>query len=71
METNTEQGLESRTWLSPAQAALYSGLGRSRIYELLRSGEIPNARVGGTRHVRRADVDAYFEKHMSGGAARG
>ena len=68
---NSTLNLESRVWLTPAQAALYTGIGKSRIYELLRSGEIRNAKVGGSRHVRRTDLDDFMEKHVGVGVARG
>lgn len=56
--------LEARVWLTPVQAVAYSGLGRARLYALLASGEIPSAKVGGTRHVRRRDIDQFMEQHM-------
>jgi len=33
-------------WLSPAEVCLYLNLGRSTVYELLRSGEIPSRKFG-------------------------
>ena len=35
----------------PAEAAVAIGVSRSRMYELIASGEIPSVRVGGTLRV--------------------
>ena len=63
--------LESRVWLTPAQAVRYSGLGRARLYAFLADGTIPSAKVGSTRHVRRRDLDDFLEAHMTGEGYRG
>jgi excisionase family DNA binding protein len=41
-------------------AAIYSSLSRSRLYDLIRSGELPSLTVGGRRMILRADLDAFF-----------
>ena len=41
-------------------AAFYSSLSRSRLYDLIRSGELPSLTVGGRRMILRADLDAFF-----------
>lgn len=33
-------------WLTPSQVQGYLGLSRSKVYELLRSGEIPSRKFG-------------------------
>lgn len=57
--------LKARTWLSPAQAVAYTGLGRARLYAFLADGTIPSAKVGSTRHIRRQDLDAFLEQHIT------
>ena len=57
--------LEARTWLSPAQAVAYTGLGRARLYALLADGKIPSAKVGSTRHIRRQDLDNFLQERMT------
>jgi excisionase family DNA binding protein len=53
-----------RGWLSPAEAVEYSGIGRTRFYRLLCSGEIPSAKLGRTRHIRKRDLDRFLEARM-------
>jgi excisionase family DNA binding protein len=52
------------TWLTPAEAVEESGIGRTRLYRLLTSGEIPSAKLGRTRHIRRWDLNAFLEARM-------
>jgi excisionase family DNA binding protein len=37
---------ESRRTRNPDEVALITGLGRNRVYDLLRSGELPSIRAG-------------------------
>ena len=39
------------------------GLGRTKVYELLRSGEIPSYKIGRVRRIRRQDVEAWLERN--------
>ena len=74
---NTQQHAESQaapeqwqrkpTWLTPAEAVEESGIGRTRLYRLLTSGEIPSEKLGRTRHIRRRDLDAFLEARMQSG----
>ncbi len=41
-------------------AVAYSGLSRSRLYDLMRAGDLPSLAVGGRRMIYRADLDAFF-----------
>jgi excisionase family DNA binding protein len=41
-------------------AVAYSGLSRSRLYDLMKSGDLPSLQVGGRRMIRRDALDAYF-----------
>jgi len=43
-------------------AVAYSGLSRSRLYEMIRAGDLPSLAVGGRRMILRAALDAYFAK---------
>lgn len=40
-------------------AAELLSLGRSTLYELMASGELPFVKVGRARRIRRADIDAF------------
>lgn len=37
-------------------------LGRSKVYVLVSTGEIPSVRIGGSRRIRTRDLDAYVER---------
>ena len=39
------------------------GLGRTKTYERLRSGEIPSFTIDGRRYVRRSEFEAWLEGH--------
>jgi len=54
-----------KVWLRPEEAAAYLGIGRTRMYALIRE-DIPSVKVGRTRHVRRADLDGYMERKLDG-----
>lgn len=43
-------------------AVSYSGLSRSRLYELIRTNELPSFTVGGRRMILRASIDGLFAK---------
>ncbi len=46
---------------SVAQAALLLGVSRSRLYELLASGEIPSIKIGRLRKIRAEALDDYLD----------
>jgi excisionase family DNA binding protein len=48
--------------LSVADAVRYTGLSRSRLYELVRDGQIASFQVGGRRMFLRSALDAFFAK---------
>jgi excisionase family DNA binding protein len=47
-------------WLRPHEIIERYGIGRTRLYTWLASGDLPSAKVGGTRHVRRADLEEFL-----------
>lgn len=59
-------GLAERTWMSPEQAIEYSGIGRTRLYHYLATEELPSAKLGRRRHIRRGDLDTFLEARMVG-----
>lgn len=61
-----QEEVAERGWLSPDGAIEYTGIARTRLYRLLTSGEIPSAKLGRTRHIRRCDLDAFLEAHKTG-----
>ena len=52
--------------LTPAQLQAWLGCGRTKLYELLQTGEIPSYRVGRLVRVRKEDVEEYLERNRYG-----
>lgn len=46
--------------MRPAEVATLLGVSRIRVYQLLRSGEIPSTRVGGAIRVPRGAWDSWL-----------
>jgi excisionase family DNA binding protein len=42
------------------------GIGRTKVHALVWSSELPVVRIGRAIRVRRTDLNAYIEAHLSG-----
>ena len=60
MSATAEQRLQ-REWLSYAEAQMVSGLGRTTLWKLVRSGEIQAAKIGKAVRIRHRSLDEYME----------
>jgi excisionase family DNA binding protein len=62
-----------RLLLRPTEAGEVLGISRSKIYELLASGEIPSVRVGNprTRRIPLAALRQWIEKKRQAGEGEG
>lgn len=58
-----EAGVESKKWFTTDELVRWLGLGRTKTYEMLRSGEIPSYKIGRVRRIRRQDVEAWPERN--------
>jgi excisionase family DNA binding protein len=61
--------LSQRLLLRPEEAAAILGLGRSTIYELLRTGELTAAHIGRTTRIPARDLQSWIEQHRSANGA--
>jgi excisionase family DNA binding protein len=43
------------------EVATYLSISRSKVYELMRAGELPSVRINRTRLVRKLDLEKYVE----------
>lgn len=43
------------------EVANYLSISRSKVYELLKSGDLPSVHIDRTRLVRRSDLELYVE----------
>ncbi len=64
-----ETGVEHKEWFTTDELIRWLGLGRTKTYELLRSGEIPSYKIGRVRRIRREDVEGWLaaNKYCPGG----
>lgn len=46
--------------LTPVEAADLLGISRSKLYELLRSGDLPSVRIGASRRVPTEGLSAFL-----------
>lgn len=60
MKVGTAQEVRPE-WLRYPEAEKYSGLGRSTLWKLVRSGEIQAAKVGKAVRINRRSLDEYME----------
>lgn len=49
-------------FLRPADLAPQLGVTRSRVYQLLRAGELPSVRIGGVIRIPRRAWEAWLEQ---------
>jgi excisionase family DNA binding protein len=55
-------GAPSPLLLTVPQAALVLGIGTTRLYELVATGELQSVRIGRSRRIARADIDEFVER---------
>lgn len=51
--------------LRPLEAAQAIGIGRSKVYELLASGELPSIRIGGSVRVPLDALRAWIDRQLA------
>ena len=51
--------------LRPTEAAEAIGIGRSKVYELLASGELPSIRIGGSVRVPVDALRAWIDRQLA------
>lgn len=49
--------------LTPPEAAMLLSIGRTKLYELIRSGELLSIRIDRARRIPRAAAEAYVAAH--------
>ena len=67
LKAYTESLLDSRLLVTISEAARYLGIGKTKMYELLSSGEIPRVRLGpNATRIAVADLKAYVARKRGG-----
>ena len=54
---------EERMWLSYPDAQQYAGIGRTKLWQLISSGEIQAARVGKAVRISRRSLEEYMRRN--------
>lgn len=62
--------MSTRLLLTPTEAAQALGIGRSKLYELLRDGVVPSVTIGACRRIVASDLAAVIERLRDSGVAR-
>ena len=58
-----QQQDQHQEWFSADGLVRWLGIGRTKTYEMLSSGEIPSYRIGRLLRIRRQDVEAWLERN--------
>lgn len=60
-----------REWLSVKELGVLTGLGRTKLYQVVASGELEAIKVGRAVRISRASFDAWTRKHLYPNGHRG
>src|SRR4051812_31698238 len=63
-QTANDEAARPRQLLTVGQAAAMLALGRSKLYALMDAGELAYVKMGKSRRVRLADVEALIERSL-------
>lgn len=50
-----------RSWYSYREAQEYAGIGRTKLWELVSSGELQASKIGRSVRISKASLDEYLE----------
>lgn len=53
--------------VSPEEAGRLIGMGRTRVFEAMRTGDLPSFKIGRTRRIRMDDLRQFVDKLMQQG----
>jgi len=53
----------NKEWFTANELVHWLEIGRTKTYEMLRSGEIPSYKIGRIRRIRRQDVEVWLERN--------
>jgi excisionase family DNA binding protein len=67
-ERRMTTAVEGAAWISYSQAQRYSGLGRTKLWEIISTGEVEAAKVGRAVRINRNSLEEYMRRHSYVGA---
>lgn len=56
--------------MTPTEAAATLGIGRSKLYELMRAGVVPSVRIGTSRRIASVDLSELVARLRAAGDGR-
>jgi len=59
---NMATAVEAAAWMSYPEAQRFSGLGRTKLWELVSSGEVQAAKVGRAVRINRRSLNEYMKR---------
>jgi len=60
-----ETEIVAKEWLTYPEAQRYAGLGRTKLWELVSSGDVKAARVGRAVRINRQSLEDYMERQAT------
>ena len=57
------QSLQEAAWISYSEAQKYTGLGRTKLWELVAAGDVEAARIGRAVRISRRSLDEYLRRN--------
>ncbi|MEZ5961715.1 MAG: helix-turn-helix domain-containing protein [Hyphomonadaceae bacterium] len=51
--------------VAPAEAARLAGIGRTRLYAAIASGDLPSLKLGARRLIKIADLESWLDRHAA------
>lgn len=62
-QSHIATAVEGAAWISYFEAQRYTGLGRTKIWELVSAGEVEAAKVGRAVRISRESLEGYMKRH--------
>jgi excisionase family DNA binding protein len=51
--------------VAPAEAARLAGIGRTRLYAAIASGDLPSLKLGTRRLIKIVDLESWLDRHAA------
>lgn len=62
-ERSVTTEVKEAAWISYSAAQMYAGLGRTKLWELVSTGEVEAAKVGRAVRISRRSLDEYMKRN--------
>jgi excisionase family DNA binding protein len=62
-ERRMTTAVKEAVWISYSEAQMYAGLGRTKLWQLVSTGEVEAAKVGRAVRISRRSLDEYMKRN--------